>query len=213
MKPLRKPEPTIGAVVLMAGRSSRMKEGNKLLMPLGDSGNSVAEQTLQSIVQAGYAPIVVVTGYEADAIRERLNRFDVQWIHNFQYEEGMGTSIARAFDTIEDLHWDGALIALGDMPFVSVETLSLLRTHFVQNPHQIIAPRRNERRGQPVIFPVHFFGDLRRCSGDVGGKWIVNANFERLSVVTVDDEGIHWDVDTTQLLNRYVVQLQQATND
>ena len=61
---------TIGVVVLMAGCSNRMPEGNKLLMTLGDTGVSVAEQTIQSIVSAGYTSILIVTGYDADKLRK-----------------------------------------------------------------------------------------------------------------------------------------------
>lgn len=197
-----KVEPIVGAVVLMAGRSSRMETGNKLLMPL-EAGISVAEQTLQSVVQAGYAPIAVVTGHDAELIEERLNQFDVHWVHNAQYQEGMGGSIAKGIAEIQGQSWDGALIVLGDMPFVSVKTLSVLRTEFAKASAQIIAPKCNERRGQPVVFPAQFFDDLRQCSGDVGGKWIVKANPERLRTVIVDDEGIHWDVDTKALLHHY----------
>jgi len=197
-----KVEPIVGAVVLMAGRSSRMEVGNKLLMPL-EAGISVAEQTLQSVVQAGYSPIVVVTGHDDDLLRERLKQFDVHWVYNAQYQDGMGTSIAKGIAAIEGQNWDGALIALGDMPFVSVQTLSVLRTEFKNASSQIIAPICNERRGQPVVFPAHFFDDLRQCSGDVGGKWIVKANPESVRTVTVDDEGIHWDVDTTELFHHY----------
>ena len=97
-------------------------KGNKLLMTLGDTGVSVAERTIQSVVSAGYESIVVVTGHDSDKLRDVLVDFDVQWTHNLRYKDGMGTSIAKAFQNIDS--WDAALIVLGDMPFVSVATLS-----------------------------------------------------------------------------------------
>ena len=83
----------------------------------------------------------------------------------------MGTSIAKAFCHIED--WDAALIVLGDMPFVSVATLKFLHEISIQHPNQIIVPSFNGRRGQPVIFPSRFFRKLKECTGDVGGKKIL----------------------------------------
>ena len=128
-----------------------MPEGNKLLMTLGDTGVSVAERTIQSVVSAGYESILVVTGHDADKLRTVLVDFDVQWTHNPRYKDGMGTSIATAFHGIDS--WDAALIVLGDMPFVSVATLQFLREISIQHPNQIIVPSFNGRRGQPVIFP------------------------------------------------------------
>ena len=202
---------TMGAVVLMAGRSNRMPEGNKLLMTLGDTGVSVAERTIQSIVSAGYTSILVVTGHDADKLRDVLVDFDLQWTHNSRYKDGMGTSIARAFHNIES--WDAALIVLGDMPFVSVATLQFLREISVQHPNQIIVPSFNGRRGQPVIFPSRFFRQLKECTGDVGGKRILQSHPESVMLVDVGDEAIHWDVDTVEMLNRYVKASQEVMND
>ena len=202
---------TIGAVVLMAGCSNRMLEGNKLLMTLGDTGVSVAERTIQSIVSAGYESILVVTGHDADKLRDVLVDFDLQWTHNVRYKDGMGTSIAKAFGNIKD--WDAALIVLGDMPFVSVATLQLLREISDQHPNQIIVPSFNGRRGQPVIFPSRFFRQLKECTGDVGGKRILQSRPESVMLVDVGDEAIHWDVDTVAMLNRYVEASQEVVND
>lgn len=204
-------ERTIGAVVLMAGRSNRMLEGNKLLMTLGDTGVSVAERTIQSVVSAGYESIVVVTGHDSDKLRTVLMNFDVQWTHNVRYNDGMGTSIAQAFGRIDS--WDAALIVLGDMPFVSVATLQLLREISTQHPNQIIAPSFNGRRGQPVIFPVRFFNDLKECTGDLGGKRILQSHPESVKFVDVEDEAIHWDVDTAEMLNRYVEASKEVIDD
>ena len=191
----------IGVVVLMAGRSSRMQGVNKLLMPIESTKCSVAEHTIQSIVKAGYDPIVVATGHDSEVLKETLKAFDVQWIHNLRYKEGMGTSISKAFEAIED--WDAALIALGDMPFVSVKTLKLLREVSNEHSSQIIAPSHSGRRGQPVIFPARFFRHLRECTGDIGGKRVLQTHPESVMLVDVRDKGIYWDVDTEDMLRRY----------
>lgn len=200
-----------GAIVLMAGRSSRMDGGNKLFMSVGDGAQSVAERTLHSVLQGGYNPTVVVTGHDAEALREMLMDFDVQYIHNVKYTDGMGTSIAKAVQHIRD--WDAALIVLGDMPFVSIQTLQELLQKSLENPNQIIAPTFNGRRGQPVIFPARFFDELKRCTGDVGGKRVLKANPDSVILLEVDDEGIHWDVDTMELLRLYTQSSKEVADD
>ena len=202
---------TTGAVVLMAGYSSRMEGGNKLFMSVGESAQSVAERTLHSVVNGGYNPIVVVTGHDAETLRSTLMDFDVQYIHNVRYTDGMGTSIATAVQHIRD--WDAALIVLGDMPFVATQTFQALLDKSLENPNQIIAPTFNGRRGQPVIFPARFFDELKRCTGDVGGKRVLKANSDSVILLEVDDEGIHWDVDTMEMLRLYSLASQEVTGD
>ena len=202
---------TTGAIVLMAGYSSRMEGGNKLFMSVGESAQSVAERTLHSVVNGGYNPIVVVTGHDAETLRSTLMDFDVQYIHNVRYTDGMGTSIATAVQHIRD--WDAALIVLGDMPFVATQTFQALLDKSLENPNQIIAPTFNARRGQPVIFPARFFDELKRCTGDVGGKRVLKANSDSVILLEVDDEGIHWDVDTMEMLRLYSLASQEVTGD
>ena len=137
--------------------------------------------------------------------------FDVQYIHNVRYTDGMGTSIATAVQHIRD--WDAALIVLGDMPFVATQTFQALLDKSLENPNQIIAPTFNGRRGQPVIFPARFFDELKRCTGDVGGKRVLKANSDSVILLEVDDEGIHWDVDTMEMLRLYSLASQEVTGD
>jgi len=183
----------VGAVVLMAGLSTRMPETNKLLVEI--DGVSMASRCIQNISEAGYSPIIVVTGYEDKKIKDALREKDVFFMYNESFREGMGSSIQKAFEGI--CGWDGALIAMGDMPFVSVSVLQELRETFEGNSESIIAPVRRGKRGQPVIFSSRFFAELQsKCSGDVGARVIIKENQQFLHVVEVEHEGIFWDIDT-----------------
>ena len=107
----------------------------------------------------------------------------------------MGSSIQKAFEGI--CGWDGALIAMGDMPFVSVSVLQELRETFEENSESIIAPVCRGKRGQPIIFSARFFTELQsKCSGDVGAREVIKENQQFLCVVEVEHEGIFWDIDT-----------------
>ena len=54
--------PRVGAVILAAGASSRMGT-NKLVLPV--EGEPMVHRTVRRVLDAGYSPIVVVTGHEA----------------------------------------------------------------------------------------------------------------------------------------------------
>ena len=194
-----KKESQVGAIVLMAGSSHRMPSENKLLLKIG--GQSIAAKTVGNLSKAGFFPIVIVTGHEADRIEEVLQDYSVIFIHNEEFQEGMGSSIRKGMNGTEG--WDGALIAMGDMPFVSIQTLVQIRVAFEQNPNSIIAPIFGERRGQPVLFSAQFFEALRQCSGDIGGRNIIKKNRDNLQLITVDQEAIFWDIDTPEDAEKY----------
>ena len=193
-----------GAIVLMAGLSQRLPEQNKLLLKIG--GQSIASKTIENLEQAGFSPIIVITGHEASLIRESLREHQVHFIHNEVYEEGMGSSIRAAMKGVKA--WDGALIAMGDMPFVSIEILQKIRAKFLRNPQGIIAPIFGSRRGQPVLFSAHFFPELAQCGGDIGGRDIIKRNEKKLHLVPVTQKSIFWDVDTLNDMNRYKKELE-----
>ena len=190
---------TVGAMILMGGMSSRMPEQNKLLLPMGRE--TIASCTAQKVIEAGFYPVVVVTGFEAEEIRATLKNLDVVFVHNEHFEHGMGTSIQAGMKTVED--WAGVLIAMGDMPFVSVDILTSIRTNFQCGNKAIVAPSYRGKRGQPVLFSSFYFEELQKCCGDVGGKMIIQNNKEHVFTFEVSQSTVHSDVDTQNDLDVY----------
>lgn len=194
----------VGAVVLMAGLSSRMKAHNKLSMsiPTQDGHTTVAFQTVQRILSAGYAPVVVVTGHQEREIRALLKGLAVQFVHNPGFVGGMGTSIAKAFSVLSG--WDAGVLALGDMPFVGETVLAKLYQRSEEFPEHIVVPVHKGRRGHPIIFPSELLAELQQCSDDVGARAVLENHHDIIEKVDVSEESIFWDVDTEDLLRRYV---------
>ena len=52
----------ISATVLAAGKSSRMEEVNKLLLPI--DGTPMIRRVTENVLLAEFNPVVVVTGFE-----------------------------------------------------------------------------------------------------------------------------------------------------
>lgn len=198
-------DPTIGAMILMAGQSTRMPDSNKLLLTL-PNGRSIAQQTIQNIQAAGYHPIVVVLGHEAAQVQQQLQHTGVQFVLNPDYPEGMGTSVASGVTELMkpiQTGCDAVLVALGDMPFVTSDTLRRLRQRSMEVPQAIIAPTMNGRRGNPVIFPARFFPQLQGCTGDVGGKEILRRHIDDVVLVEVSSTEVIQDIDTLSEFHRY----------
>ena len=69
----------IGAVVVAAGRTSRMG-AFKPLLPFEDS--TISLHIIQLLKQIGADPIVVVTGYRAAWLEEHLAHTGVRFVRN-----------------------------------------------------------------------------------------------------------------------------------
>src|SRR5690606_8713939 len=78
--PSPSPVAPVHAVVLAAGRSSRMGGPNKLMAHF--SGRPLIRQTVERTLAANVSGAIVVTGHQAARIREALEGLDVAVAHN-----------------------------------------------------------------------------------------------------------------------------------
>src|SRR5690242_9533398 len=82
--------PSAAALVLAAGAATRMGS-LKQLMPFGRG--TLLTHAIEQAQQAAFAPVIVVLGAHADRIRAALSQFDVEIVHNPDWETGMGSSV------------------------------------------------------------------------------------------------------------------------
>src|SRR5262249_34381589 len=101
--------PRIAAIVLAAGRSSRMGSANKLLADV--EGVPMVRRAVEAAITSQARPIVVVTGNEQGKIQACLRGCKAIFIHNARYAEGMSTSLQAGLAALPS-NVDGALICL-----------------------------------------------------------------------------------------------------
>jgi molybdenum cofactor cytidylyltransferase len=186
----------VAALVLAAGRSQRMGGANKLLAPF--DGKPIVAHVLDHLAQAGVKRITAVTGHQQDAVAAAIGGRAVTLVHNPHYATGMASSIRAGIAALDGA--GGALIGLGDMPRVGVQTLRALITAFAANPDSICVPVHGGRRGNPVVWAARFFPELAALHGDVGGRSLFAAHEEEIVEVPVDDPAIFLDIDTQDAL-------------
>ena len=148
----------IAAVVLAAGRSTRMGAINKLIAEIGGKPlvRIAAEQALASRAK----PVIVVTGHERERVEAALAGLPVRFVHNPDYAEGLGTSLKTGIAAVP-ADADGAIVCLGDMPQVDSQLIDKLIAAF--DPERgalVVVPTFDGRRGNPVVWSRRFFHDL-----------------------------------------------------
>ena len=190
--------PRIGAVLLAAGRSSRMGEQNKLLVPI--DGRALVRHAAEALAGSQVVATVVVTGHMADAVEAALTGLPLRVVRNPGYASGMSSSLRAGLDALPpDL--DGVLVALGDMPRVSARLVDRMIAAFSpQEGRAIVVPTASRKRGNPVLFASGFIEPMRRLHGDVGARAIVAAHEDVVVEIESDDDAPLIDVDTPDAL-------------
>ena len=175
-----------------------MGKENKLLLPV--AGEPMVARVVDAALGARLEGVWVVTGHEGDRLRAVLGDRPLHYCDNPAYAEGIASSIRSGVDALPDVV-DGAIILLGDMPFITSAQIDELVAEF--NPDQerdIVAPVRGGRRGNPMVWSRRYFPALSALSGDTGGKTILRDNAANVWEVPLDDEAIFTDIDTPEAL-------------
>jgi len=185
---------SIAGVVLAAGRSSRARPRNKLLHAVG--GQPMVRRVAETALVARLAPVIVVTGFEAEKVRAALAGLEVAFVHNDDFAAGMGGSIGVGVAALPAAA-KAAVILLGDMPDVKPSTVAALIAAFdAAAGKDICVPVAGGKRGNPVLFGRGHFARLQSISGDRGGRTIVEAHAATVAEVAVADAGVLADYDT-----------------
>lgn len=180
--------------MLAAGRSTRMG-ANKLAAMLG--AKSVIAHVIDAIAEAKLARPIVVVGEEAPLVRDALGGRPATFVDAPDCALGLSQSLRSGIEALTP-DTRAAMICLGDMPFIPSQLLRAMAA--MADGDRIIAPRRDGRIGNPIVWGSGFFEPLTRLAGDAGARSLLAAHVERLSFVESDDDGIFFDIDTPAAL-------------
>ncbi len=197
-QPEEKMASKIAAVVLAAGQSRRMGPQNKLLADV--DGVPMLVRVVRTLQAASIDRIVVVTGHQPSDVQAALSSFvELEFVHNPDYSAGLSTSLRAGIKAL-DTDVDGALVTLGDMPWVRADHITRLIEAF--EPRGICVPVHDRKRGHPVLWGARFFPEFEKLEGDVGARHLLERHADDVKLVPVDDRGIHVDVDTPEALDQ-----------
>jgi molybdenum cofactor cytidylyltransferase len=192
----------VAAVVLAAGRSTRMGAVNKMIAEIG--GKPLVRIATEQALASKASPVIVVTGHERDKVEAALKGLNVRFANNPDYAEGLGTSLRTGIAAVP-AEADGAVILLGDMPQIDAGLVDRLIAAF--DPEKgalVVVPTIEGRRGNPVIWARRFFPELMAVTGDVGARHIIANVAEVVAEVPVSDISVTVDVDTPEALAKIV---------
>lgn len=195
--------------MLAAGLSTRMGHP-KLLVEI--HGTPMLARVVEAALASRLDRVIVVVGPQTESLGDPLERFKgrERFCRAFNPDPGLGMSsslkIGMSALTPQVL---GAMIILGDQPWLSAPVIDGLIEVFRESPGNLVAPSVRGKRTTPVIFPADLFPELLFQSGDVGGRNVVNNHPDRVVQVTMDSWYDDTDVDTAEDLKRTLSQTRQ----
>lgn len=205
---VEQPGRQVAAIVLAAGRSSRMGGPNKLLAEIG--GRPLVRIVAEAALASRARPVIVVTGHQRERVEAALAGLDVVLVHNPAYADGLSASLKAGIAAVPPAA-DGAIICLGDMPQVDARLIDRLLTAFDPERGALVAvPTIGGKRGNPVVWSRRFFSDLSTLTGDVGARGLIASYPEAVVEVATTDDAALTDVDTPDALDAVRAAMEQA---
>jgi molybdenum cofactor cytidylyltransferase len=162
----------VGAVILAAGASSRMGT-NKLVLPV--EGEPMVHRTVRRVRDAGFGPIVVVTGHEATRVQEALAPLDVMFAPSPDPTGPTSGSLHAGLRALP-ADVDAALVMLSDMVHVTTPMLHALLVGLAHGSEPLGVSRYGDVLAPPLVFRRALWPELLAWHGEGCGKAVVRAH-------------------------------------
>ena len=192
-------EAKIVGLVLAAGSSKRMGNLNKLIAEV--KGKPMLNHILDALSSIKLEDILIVTGHQNKKVEEVITNENAKIIYNPDHKKGLSSSLKRGLDALPK-NTDGILVCLGDMPLITHEIIEKLILSFDPvEGRSICIPVVGRKRGNPVLWSSKFFPDIKKISGDIGAKTLLDKYSDEVYEVPINQDEILIDIDTPEGLD------------
>jgi molybdenum cofactor cytidylyltransferase len=180
-------------VILAAGASNRLGQPKQNLL---FKNQTLLQRAVETGLASACRPVIVVLGANADVI-EPINLVDAKVLYNYEWNEGMASSIRVAVnEIIKDTTVTNIIIMLCDQPFVTAALINTMLQKQMETGKPIIACSYNNTMGVPALFNRPLFAELLLLKGHDGAKKILQTH--QYDVITVPFEPGSIDIDTLE---------------
>lgn len=184
------------ALILAAGRSSRMGAQHKLLEDL--HGKSVIRHVVDHVRASGFSSEFMVTGYRAQEVSEAAGPIETRY--NPDYASGMASSLKCGLAALPDA-CEGAVIILGDMPFIRpVHFKAIIEAINLVPSAKALVPVVDGEWAHPVAIRRSLFAQIMDVQGDQGARAVLKAHAAEVLCWPSDDHALLCDLDTPDAL-------------
>ena len=182
----------ISAILLAAGKSTRMNGINKLTKEI--KGTPTIKHSIKNILSSSVNELVIVLGYENKIVEKLIDKNPkIKIIFNDNFKNGIASSIKIGLENISDKA-EAFFICLADMPMVNHNTYNKMIES--RNIKEIIVPNYKGEKGNPVLFSKSMKNEIISIQGDLGAKKIIKSNKNKVLNLETNDQGVTIDFNT-----------------
>lgn len=201
-EPVREVWGRVAAVVLAAGRSTRMGQP-KPMLPWGGEGQTLLSTVVTGLRASEVSEVVVVTGMAREAVEASLLAFDatagpvVSTAFNPDFAT---TEMARSLQVglgRLPATCQAVLVALADQPELDPGVVARLLQRWRETRAAVVAPFYQGQRGHPLLFDRAAWPAIEALPGDANPRAVVEAA-GRVERVEVGSGAILRDIDTPE---------------
>jgi CTP:molybdopterin cytidylyltransferase MocA len=187
----------IGAVLLAAGEGSRMGGVAKPLIRL--QGVPLVKRQLIALSGAGVDEVVVVTGFERDAVEAQVQDFPVTLAHNTDYAQGQQSSVRVGLSALRG-NFDAVFVVLADQPLIGAGDLTELIAAFKKAPKreggQVLVPVVGGQRGNPILLDEGARAQILASDANLACRKLIESQPELVHVHESSNTRFITDLDT-----------------
>jgi molybdenum cofactor cytidylyltransferase len=183
----------IGAVILAAGKSSRLGQPKQLLQ---FRGKTLVRRIVDAADEAGCSPLVVVIGSDKGKVARELEQTNAVIVENVNWHTGMGTSIRSGVQHLIEIapNMEAMMLLVCDQPLVDAHTIEQLIELGAKTERTIVASRYAGTLGVPALFHRSCADELLRLDDASGAKPVILLDRDRVAEFPFPEGKIDIDI-------------------
>ncbi len=190
----------LSLIVLAAGKSTRMRGRNKLLIKV--DGKPIIRRVVEAGLKSKVDEVIVVLGWEADKIKERLGDLPCRWVLNEDYEKGQSVSLRVGLREIAEAT-QAILVLPGDVAMIDSRSINLVINEYARKKTPIIIAAHKGRPGHPILLDKQLFSEIEKIDEPTFGlKAVVKKHNEDVRLVEAGSTNVLQDVDAPEDLKK-----------
>jgi molybdenum cofactor cytidylyltransferase len=190
----------LGIIILAAGKASRMGKPKALL---AYKNHSFLLNTVHLAQSVNPKATITVIGHYFEQMSAYCKQYDIPYVLNAEYENGMSTSIRCGLHQLlsQFPSLNMVLILLADQPKIDHTHLSKMMYNLENETVNMVCTSYSGTYGVPAMFKQDYFNDLLSLEGEKGAKDLIQKQVSCEQNTVLCEEG-HIDIDTPDDYNQ-----------
>ena len=189
--------PTLPIILLAAGQSTRMRGGDKLLEEV--DGLPLIRRQAKIARAATSGPVIVALPPRPHARYDALDGLELTRLPVPGADEGMNASLRAAFAALP-ADAPAAMLLLADLPELTISDLNKVfqAADLSADTRVWRGATEDGKPGHPILFAAPLFGEFAKLKGDSGGRDVIAAAGDHVTLIPLPGQRARLDLDTPE---------------